>query len=121
MGRLTTAFPVHPPPGAVALSLLGHGPDAEDAGEDAAPTALRRIGDVRDPAAVDAWLRTVVRNTARMRRCPSDMTDTQGAQMRPLLPVPAGWRPGRQAGRLLPPADTRRDPGQVHNGEGPGP
>ncbi|MGH1553031.1 RNA polymerase sigma factor [Streptomyces sp. L7] len=36
---------------AVALSLLGYGPDAEDAVQDAALTALRRIGDVREPAA----------------------------------------------------------------------
>ncbi|MFB7586114.1 RNA polymerase sigma factor [Streptomyces sp. NPDC056169] len=52
---------------AVALSVLGHGPDAEDAVQEAALTALRRIGDVRDPAAVGAWLRAVVRNTCRMR------------------------------------------------------
>ncbi|MFD0339118.1 RNA polymerase sigma factor [Streptomyces sp. NPDC127117] len=52
---------------AVALSLLGHGPDAQDAVQEAALTALRRIGDVRDPAAVGAWLRAVVRNHARMR------------------------------------------------------
>ncbi|MFJ1767144.1 RNA polymerase sigma factor [Amycolatopsis sp. NPDC088138] len=52
---------------AVALSVLGHGPDAEDALQDSALTALRRIGDVRDPAAVGAWLRAVVRNTCRMR------------------------------------------------------
>ncbi|MGW3145073.1 RNA polymerase sigma factor [Streptomyces sp. NPDC001177] len=52
---------------AVALSLLGHGPDAEDAMQDAALTALRRIGDVRDPAAVGAWPRAIVRNTSRMR------------------------------------------------------
>ncbi|MFJ7077489.1 RNA polymerase sigma factor [Streptomyces sp. NPDC098781] len=52
---------------AVALSLLGYGPDAEDAVQDAALTALRRIGDVRDPSAVGAWLRAVVRNSARMR------------------------------------------------------
>ncbi|MGW7048945.1 RNA polymerase sigma factor [Streptomyces avermitilis] len=52
---------------AVAMSLLGYGPDAEDAVQDAALTALRRIGDVRDPAAVGAWLRAVVRNASRMR------------------------------------------------------
>ncbi|MFG1664056.1 RNA polymerase sigma factor [Streptomyces sp. Y7] len=52
---------------AVALSLLGYGPDAEDAVQDAALTALRRIGDVRDPAAVGAWLRAIVRNSCRMR------------------------------------------------------
>lgn len=52
---------------AVALSLLGHGPDAEDAVQDAALVALRRIGDVRDPAAVGAWLRMIVRNGCRTR------------------------------------------------------
>lgn len=52
---------------AVALTLLGHGPDADDALQDAALTALRRIGDVRDPDAVGAWLRAIVRNTCRMR------------------------------------------------------
>ncbi|MEV7029021.1 sigma-70 family RNA polymerase sigma factor [Streptomyces sp. NPDC093272] len=52
---------------AVALSLLGHGPDAEDAVQDAVVTALRRIGDVRDPAAVGPWLRAIVRNASRMR------------------------------------------------------
>lgn len=52
---------------AVALTLLGYGPDADDALQDAALTALRRIGDVRDPGAVGAWLRAIVRNTCRMR------------------------------------------------------
>ncbi|MGY5055625.1 RNA polymerase sigma factor [Streptomyces sp. 900105755] len=50
---------------AVALSLLGPGPDAEDVVQDAALTALRRIGDVRDPGAVGPWLRMIVRNAAR--------------------------------------------------------
>ncbi|MCX5338713.1 RNA polymerase sigma factor [Streptomyces atratus] len=52
---------------AVALSLLGSCPDVEDAVQEAALTALRRIGDVGDPAAVGAWLRAVVRNACRMR------------------------------------------------------
>ncbi|MFD5511475.1 RNA polymerase sigma factor [Streptomyces sp. NPDC127051] len=52
---------------AVALSLLGYGPDAEDALQEAALNALRRIGDVRDPVAVGAWLRAIVRNASRMR------------------------------------------------------
>ncbi|MDG4810517.1 sigma-70 family RNA polymerase sigma factor [Micromonospora sp. WMMD1120] len=51
---------------AVALSVLGYGPDAEDAVQDAVVVAVRRIGEVRDPAAVGPWLRTVVRNTSRM-------------------------------------------------------
>ncbi|NEA37451.1 sigma-70 family RNA polymerase sigma factor [Streptomyces sp. SID13031] len=52
---------------AVALSLLGFGPDADDAVQDASLLALRRIGDVRDPAAVGPWLRMIVRNTCRTR------------------------------------------------------
>jgi RNA polymerase sigma-70 factor (ECF subfamily) len=52
---------------AVALSVLGYGPDAEDAVQEAALVALRRIGDVRDPGSVGAWLRMIVRNACRMR------------------------------------------------------
>ncbi|MER6440072.1 RNA polymerase sigma factor [Streptomyces sp. NPDC001185] len=59
---------------AVALAVLGHGPDAEDAVQEAALVALRRIGDVRDPDAVGPWLRTVVRNVCRARlRTRSDL------------------------------------------------
>ncbi|MGC4816743.1 RNA polymerase sigma factor [Micromonospora sp. DT63] len=53
---------------AVALGILGYGPDAEDAVQDAMVTALRRIGEVRNPAAVGPWLRTIVRNNARTTR-----------------------------------------------------
>ncbi|MEU7841264.1 sigma-70 family RNA polymerase sigma factor [Micromonospora sp. NPDC049114] len=53
---------------AVALGVLGYGPDAEDAVQDAMVTALRRIGEVRNPAAVGPWLRTIVRNNARTTR-----------------------------------------------------
>ncbi|GAA0615067.1 sigma-70 family RNA polymerase sigma factor [Kribbella sandramycini] len=52
---------------AVALAVLGHGPDADDAVQDAVLIALRRIGDVRDPAAVGPWLRMIVRNACRSR------------------------------------------------------
>lgn len=52
---------------AVALSLLGPGHDADDAVQDAALQALRRIADVRDPAAVGPWLRMIVRNACRTR------------------------------------------------------
>ncbi|MEU0188045.1 RNA polymerase sigma factor [Streptomyces sp. NPDC006207] len=50
---------------AVALAVLGHSQDAEDAVQEAAIIALRRIGDVRDPNAIGPWLRMVVRNTCR--------------------------------------------------------
>jgi RNA polymerase sigma-70 factor (ECF subfamily) len=52
---------------AVSLSVLGYGPEAEDAVQDAALVALRRIGDIRDPDAVAPWLHAIVRNTCRMR------------------------------------------------------
>ncbi|MFF4726973.1 sigma factor [Streptomyces mirabilis] len=76
---------------AVAMSLLGYGPDAEDVVQDAALTVLRRIGDVRDPAAVGAWLRAVVRNAARMRlRVTRETPGLDG-----LDPRRAGRRPWR--------------------------
>ncbi|MEV0459576.1 RNA polymerase sigma factor [Catellatospora methionotrophica] len=50
---------------AVALGVLGYGSDAEDAVQDAMLVAMARIGDVRDPAAVGGWLRTIVRNNCR--------------------------------------------------------
>lgn len=50
---------------AVAVSLLGPGPDVDDVMQDAALVALRRIVDVRDPKAVGPWLRMVVRNGCR--------------------------------------------------------
>jgi RNA polymerase sigma-70 factor (ECF subfamily) len=50
---------------AVALAILGYGPDADDAVQDAMVVALRRIGDLRDPEAAGAWLRTIVRNNCR--------------------------------------------------------
>jgi RNA polymerase sigma-70 factor (ECF subfamily) len=52
---------------AAAISLMGHGPDAEDAVQEASVTALCRIGDLRDPGAAGAWLRAVVRNSCRAR------------------------------------------------------
>nr|WP_062331320.1 sigma-70 family RNA polymerase sigma factor [Herbidospora sakaeratensis] len=46
---------------AVAFSILGYRPDAEDAVQEAALIAVRRIGDLRDPAALKPWLRAIVR------------------------------------------------------------
>ena len=58
---------------AVAVSLLGNHPDTEDVVQDACIQALRRIGDVRDPAGVRGWLIAIVANRchARLRRRPS--------------------------------------------------
>lgn len=52
---------------AVALSLLGWGPETEDVVQDAILVALRRLGDLREPAAAGPWLRSITRNAARMR------------------------------------------------------
>lgn len=66
---------------AVALSVLGSGPDADDVMQDAALTALLRIGDVREPEAVGAWLRMIVRNGSRL-------VLRQSAVVRPVSDLP---------------------------------
>ena len=50
---------------AIAVSILGHGPQAEDAVQDACVIALRRIGELRDPAAARAWLTAILVNVCR--------------------------------------------------------
>lgn len=74
---------------AVALRILGSGPDAEDACQDAAITAFGRIADLRDPSAIRPWLHAIVRNnsltTLRARKprpvgvapLPSDLDDPE--------------------------------------------
>jgi len=76
---------------AVALNILGFRPEADDVVQDAALIALRRLGDLRDPAAVGPWLRSIVRNGCRM-------------QLRAATPVPVP-----DIGAVLPP-DVERDP-----------
>jgi RNA polymerase sigma factor (sigma-70 family) len=69
---------------AIAVSILGHGPQAEDAVQDACLIALRRIGELRDPEAARAWLATIVVNVCR------------GQLRRPSVRVDAGvgeWDP----------------------------
>jgi RNA polymerase sigma-70 factor (ECF subfamily) len=74
---------------AVALSLLGFGPDADDAVQEACLIALRRIGDVRDPAAVGAWLRMIVRNACRMRlRVPGELLLGDFPDLPAAIPTP---------------------------------
>lgn len=51
---------------AVALGVLGPGPDVDDVVQDAAMVALVRIAELRDPGAVGPWLRMIVRNRCRM-------------------------------------------------------
>ena len=52
---------------ALALSMLGHGPDAQDAVHDSFLIALRNIDRLREPEAVGAWLRGIVRNVCLRR------------------------------------------------------
>jgi RNA polymerase sigma factor (sigma-70 family) len=65
---------------AVALTLLGRPADAEDAVQEAALIAVRRIGDLRDHAAAGPWLKAVTRNVCR-------------TQLRRPVPVPAELPP----------------------------
>lgn len=51
---------------AVALGVLGRPSDAEDAVQDATLAALGRIQDLRDPGAIEPWLKMIVRNCCRM-------------------------------------------------------
>ena len=50
---------------AIAVSILGHGAPAEDAVQDTFLIALRRIGELRDPAAAGAWMATILVNVCR--------------------------------------------------------
>jgi RNA polymerase sigma-70 factor (ECF subfamily) len=52
---------------ALALRFLGHGPDAQDAVQDAFLVALRVIDRLREPEAVGAWLRGILRNVCLRR------------------------------------------------------
>lgn len=52
---------------ALAVSMLGPGPAAEDAVHDTFVTALCKIHTVREPAAAGGWLRQVLRNTCLMQ------------------------------------------------------
>ncbi|MGH3166381.1 MAG: RNA polymerase sigma factor [Trebonia sp.] len=51
----------------VALHLLGHGADVEDAVQDSMLTAMSKISDLRNPAAAGAWLRAITRNCCLVR------------------------------------------------------
>lgn len=51
---------------AVAVSLLGYSPEAQDAVQETMLVALQRLHDLRDPGAVGPWLRAIVRNACRM-------------------------------------------------------
>ena len=51
---------------ATALSLVGCGGEAEDAIHDTFLTALTRLPELRDPAAVAGWLQSILRNRCLM-------------------------------------------------------
>jgi RNA polymerase sigma factor (sigma-70 family) len=50
---------------AIAVTVVGHGPAAEDAVQETFLIALRRIGELRDPAAARAWLAAILVNVCR--------------------------------------------------------
>jgi RNA polymerase sigma-70 factor (ECF subfamily) len=52
---------------ATALTVLGDPTDARDVVQDTVLTALARLDQLRDPAAVAGWLHTVARNHSLMR------------------------------------------------------
>lgn len=52
---------------ATALAMLGDRTQAQDAVQDAFLVALRRLGDLREPAAFGGWLHAIIRNECRMR------------------------------------------------------
>lgn len=51
---------------AIALRMLGYGPQAEDAVHDAFLIALRKLDTLSDPLALQGWLDAIVRNVCRM-------------------------------------------------------
>ena len=52
---------------ALALRMLGRGPEAQDAVHDVFLVALRRIDQLRDPEAVGGWLRAILHNACMSR------------------------------------------------------
>jgi RNA polymerase sigma-70 factor, ECF subfamily len=52
---------------ALALRMLGHAPQAQDAVQDTFLIALRNIERLREPEAVGGWLRAVLRNVCLER------------------------------------------------------
>jgi RNA polymerase sigma factor (sigma-70 family) len=51
---------------AVAIVCLGYNAEADDVVQDAILIAMQRLGDLREPASVLPWLKTIVRNQCRM-------------------------------------------------------
>lgn len=49
-----------------AVAILGYRPEAEDAVHDTFVTAMARLGELNDPAAVGGWLHAILRNQCLM-------------------------------------------------------
>jgi RNA polymerase sigma-70 factor (ECF subfamily) len=73
---------------ATAVGILRSRPEAEDAVQDACLVALLRLDELRDPSAVTAWLRTVVRNVCRMRLRQRRDVSTSDVEVPDLAPGP---------------------------------
>lgn len=60
---------------ALALHMLGHGPEAQDAVHDTFLIALHRLDTLHDPEAVGGWLRTVTRHVCleSLRKMPETL------------------------------------------------
>jgi len=80
-----------PPLYAHALRLLGRGEAAKDAVQDTFMTALTKIDQLRDKAAIQYWLHTILRNHCRMylRRRKKEFHEGAGWGDLPDKPVPA--------------------------------
>jgi DNA-directed RNA polymerase specialized sigma24 family protein len=87
---------------AVALAILGAGPDAEDGVQDAALIAIGRLGDLRDPEAVGPWLRGIVRNTCRALRRRDRFISGELPELAAREPGPEQPAAGRPQARLHP-------------------
>ena len=69
---------------ATALAILGHGERAQDAVQDASVIALRRLNELREPAAFGGWLCTIGRNV-----CLTELRRSRRELLVAELPVPA--------------------------------
>ena len=87
---------------AVAVGMLGHGSDAEDCVQDTIVIAMRRIGELREPAAVGGWLVAIVVNVCRaqLRRPTRELPGADAAELRGALDTVRGDRGARRAARL---------------------
>jgi RNA polymerase sigma factor (sigma-70 family) len=72
---------------AVAVGMLGHGSDSEDCVQDTIVIAMRRIGELREPAAIGGWLVAIVVNVCRaqLRRSTRELPDADTAELRGAL------------------------------------